>query len=140
MSTSTTVTTTHPSHSLVLVDYELHRSGPPSENSTQSQYRTEDSRVDESHSANSPLNWPTDHRRVPAYRPVNTNLDPEERIVFNNRGEQMFIRTMFFGIQVVTVCALNLKRNEAIMTNFSGIPQDVDNDGWKAQQREDVLL
>ncbi|EPE04035.1 hypothetical protein F503_04883 [Ophiostoma piceae UAMH 11346] len=93
---TTTLTTTNPSHSLVLVDYELHRSSPPPAEPHGEQRIVEQSRV------SNPPDWPADHRRVPAYRPVNTNLNPEDRIVFNNRGEQMFIRTMFFGIQVVT--------------------------------------
>ena len=119
---TTTLTTTNPSHSLVLVDYELHRSSPPA-TEPHSEQQTVAQR-----SVSNPLDWPANHRRVPAYRPVNTALDPEERIVFNNRGEQMFIRTMFFGIQVVTVRPLYsytsvcLYLCAVLSTNYLGIP------------------
>jgi hypothetical protein len=53
--------------------------------------------------ADTPTDWPTDHRRVPPYRPIDYNLDPAERIVYNNGGERAFITVMFFGLRLITV-------------------------------------
>lgn len=50
-----------------------------------------------------PADWPTDHRRVPAYRPVNTQLDQSERRVYQNPIERAFIGTMFTGVFLQSV-------------------------------------
>lgn len=46
--------------------------------------------------ANDPPGWQDQWRRVPAYRPVNHQLD-EQRNTFTNEIEHNFIRVMFGG-------------------------------------------
>ncbi|KAF2113757.1 hypothetical protein BDV96DRAFT_495990 [Lophiotrema nucula] len=52
-----------------------------------------------------PLNWPTDQRRVPPYRPVNTELDQSQRRVYQNGIEQVFVGVMFSGVFVEATLA-----------------------------------
>jgi hypothetical protein len=54
-------------------------------------------------SPNNPAHWPADHRRVPAYRPVNTQLDQSERRVYLNPIERIFVATMFTGVFLQSV-------------------------------------
>ncbi|KAF2648387.1 hypothetical protein K491DRAFT_612831 [Lophiostoma macrostomum CBS 122681] len=46
-----------------------------------------------------PQTWPTHHRRIPAYRPINRELDQSERRVYTSAGERMFLTIMFTGVQ-----------------------------------------
>ncbi len=94
-STTTTTTQTVTGYPLraVLADYELHKSEPR----TAAEPSTSQPR------AQNPPGWSQNHRAVPAYRPVNTELDRDQIMVYRNNGERAFINTMFFGIQVVTV-------------------------------------
>ncbi|KAJ6003440.1 hypothetical protein N7451_005987 [Penicillium sp. IBT 35674x] len=85
---SATTTTTTATSLSVLADYELHHSGEerstpapaPSVNTPQ------------------PADWPTDHRRMPAYRPANHNLDYNERTAGTGAGEYVFIQVMLHGV------------------------------------------
>ncbi|KAJ3524039.1 hypothetical protein NM208_g12209 [Fusarium decemcellulare] len=95
-SMSTTTTTSTRTLSTVLADYEIHLSPGPVE-PPNAQTTTGLSGL------SNPPGWPTDHRRVPPHRPVNYGLDPLERMVYNNRFEQGFINTMFFGLRIITV-------------------------------------
>ncbi|KAF1933855.1 uncharacterized protein M421DRAFT_50172 [Didymella exigua CBS 183.55] len=52
-----------------------------------------------------PADWPTQHRRVPAFRPVNTRLDQSERRVYQNGVERAFIGTMFTGVWVLSTAS-----------------------------------
>jgi hypothetical protein len=54
-------------------------------------------------SSQNPSDWPTEHRRVPAYRPVNTQLDQSERRVYQNPIERAFIGVMFTGVFLESV-------------------------------------
>ncbi|PYH48925.1 uncharacterized protein BP01DRAFT_353231 [Aspergillus saccharolyticus JOP 1030-1] len=95
MSTTTAITTTPSTTRVgtlsVLSDYELHHSGAttssPSLDST-----------DSTTPSAPPTNWPTDHRRVPAYRPVNRNQNQSERPAGANGAEYVFIQTMLHGV------------------------------------------
>lgn len=90
-----------PSHTLstILSDYSIHLSSTHQYVSVaQSDTSTPSPLINQN-----PSSWPTHHRRVPPYRPVNYDLDPAERIVYNSRVEQGFITTMFFGIRIITV-------------------------------------
>ncbi|KAJ6015142.1 hypothetical protein N7540_009733 [Penicillium herquei] len=85
MSRTTTTTTT--SSLSVLADYEVHHSGqeqPPAPSGASS--------------PSQPVDWPTHHRRMPAYRPVNQNLDYNERTAGTSVPEYMFIQTMLHGV------------------------------------------
>ncbi|EFX03467.1 hypothetical protein CMQ_395 [Grosmannia clavigera kw1407] len=96
---SVTTTATRTSLRPVLADYETYRSDPqPAIESVESTAMTSPA----AH-INTPPSWPTDHRRVPPYRPVNRELDLSQRMAYNNGIEHAFISTMFFGIRVVTV-------------------------------------
>jgi len=80
----------------VLADYDLHHTED-----------THDPRLnahpEANTSAQNPSHWPTEHRRVPAYRPINTALDQSERRVYLNAGERVFIIVMFTGIYLESV-------------------------------------
>jgi hypothetical protein len=52
---------------------------------------------------NNPPNWPTDERRVPPYRPINTELDQSERRVYQNGVERTFVTVMFTGVWLESV-------------------------------------
>ncbi|KAJ5462159.1 hypothetical protein N7530_010364 [Penicillium desertorum] len=86
--TATSNRTTSP-HS-ILLDYEVHHSRreqpaplmPPSAASTQ------------------PQNWPSDHYRVPPYRPTNRNLDQSERPSGASNVERGFIIVMLHGVWI----------------------------------------
>ena len=54
-------------------------------------------------SSSNPSHWPTDGRRVPAYRPVNTQLDQSQRRVFQNNIERAFVAVMFSGVFLESV-------------------------------------
>lgn len=56
-----------------------------------------------SQSSQNPADWPTEHRRVPAYRPVNTELDQSQRRVYLNGIERAFVATMFTGVFLESV-------------------------------------
>ncbi|OJJ07130.1 hypothetical protein ASPVEDRAFT_56607 [Aspergillus versicolor CBS 583.65] len=85
--TETTNTTTLS----VLADYELHHSGSePSPNTSQNT-------TSPSPTQQQPANWPTNHRRVPPYRPANRSLSFEERAAGSNLPEFIFIQSMLHG-------------------------------------------
>ncbi|KAF2152846.1 hypothetical protein K461DRAFT_320610 [Myriangium duriaei CBS 260.36] len=98
---STTTTENPVTYSIVrtLADYELHHSGasasgpvaapsshPPPRRIGQDQ---------------NPADWLTEYRRVPPYRPVNTELDFASRNQTLNGIERAFIANMFGGIRIV---------------------------------------
>ncbi|KIH93614.1 hypothetical protein SPBR_04498 [Sporothrix brasiliensis 5110] len=103
MSTTTTATRTGrptegPSPNLllsgVLSDYELHHSSDKDASDDAAQAAPASIRR---HAA-TPADWDTEHRRVPAYRPINTARDQTEVRVYLSRVEQVFIGTMFTGV------------------------------------------
>ncbi|KAJ6104932.1 hypothetical protein N7486_003621 [Penicillium sp. IBT 16267x] len=82
MSTTTTTATSLS----VLADYELHHSGEERSTSAPALNTPQ------------PADWPTDHRRVPAYRPANHHLDYNERTAGTSAGEYVFIQVMLHGV------------------------------------------
>lgn len=84
-----------------LRDYEIHHSG-----------ETGDGEVDTSLNQSppparehqNPASWPTDHRRVPPYRPANPNLDMSERGT-RNAAENIFVTIMLNGVRLNAVSA-----------------------------------
>ena len=50
-----------------------------------------------------PPSWPTDHRRMPPYRPINRNLDRTTRPAGDNAVLFMFINTMLGGCGLLAV-------------------------------------
>lgn len=109
----------------VLRDYELTHSGSdgPLETSL-------NAHPESTSRSNNPVDWPTEHRRIPAYRPVNMELDQSERRVYQNPIERAFITTMFTGVYLQSVSVIRRKRES--MTNKSvDCLQTVASDGWK---------
>ncbi|CAI7650105.1 unnamed protein product [Penicillium manginii] len=93
MSRTTTATTTITSANTlaVLADYEVHHSG--------SQQPPQQAEQTEPVTSSQPADWPTDHRRVPAYRPVQQNLSYVERPAGNGHpAEYAFIQIMLHGV------------------------------------------
>jgi hypothetical protein len=90
MAITTTTTTTQTLS--ILADYEVHHSGTDHE----SEHETVNSPQ--------PANWPTHHRRIPEFRPINRNLSFEERPGGSNPGEIVFIQVMLHGVWLNAVC------------------------------------
>ena len=53
-----------------------------------------------------PPGWPTDNFRIPDYRPINKNLDAEERPNGSHVIEKAFLRIMFTGVFINAVSEL----------------------------------
>lgn len=88
---SVTTTTTQPNTFSVLSDYELHHSGtespqPPQVPQPQPQLQPQ------------PENWPSNHRRIPPFRPINRQLDRSQRPAGSNAPEFVFIQAMLHGV------------------------------------------
>ncbi|KAI8937430.1 hypothetical protein NX059_005153 [Plenodomus lindquistii] len=81
----------------ILADYELTHSGPPS-GTIDPTLATHPNPATQQQQQQNPSDWPTEHRRVPAYRPVNTELDQSERRVYQNGVERTFVAVMFTGV------------------------------------------
>lgn len=84
----------------ILADYDLHHSdsGPTTSLDATLNEHLKTKSANERH-----LNWPRDHRRIPSYRAVNTELDQSQRRVYQNRIEQTFIGVMFTGVLLESV-------------------------------------
>jgi hypothetical protein len=96
MSVTTTANPIHYTLHPVLADYDLHH--------TESLDTSPNAHPAPSTShQESPADWPTEHRRVPAYRPINTELDQSERRVYQNGIERTFIAVMFTGVFLQSV-------------------------------------
>ncbi|KAL4742672.1 hypothetical protein BDV11DRAFT_167067 [Aspergillus similis] len=91
---SSTTTTTAPTLSL-LADYELHHSTPSPSASSSSPPQSQ--ALPPVQQAN-PATWPTHHRRIPPYRPINRNLDFAERSAGSSVPEYIFVQTMLHGV------------------------------------------
>ena len=97
MSVTTTTTTSSMS---ILADYEVHHSGGEPASAPANAV-----------SVPQPADWPTDHRRMPAYRPTNRNLDYNERTAGTDNGEFVFIQVMLHGVWLNAVCVQLLARD-----------------------------
>ncbi|KUJ07455.1 uncharacterized protein LY89DRAFT_631004 [Mollisia scopiformis] len=85
---STTVTASQIEE--VLGDYKIHLTGYDGS--------TEPSSTQETPRVVNPPNWPTDHRRVPDYRPIDRNRDAEGRPNGSILPERIFLTLMFTGV------------------------------------------
>lgn len=106
---SSTTTTTRTSRT-VLRDYELHHSSAPASPGAAREEARAPQRPD------SPP-WETTYRRVPPYRPVDTDRDQSQIRVYTSGVERVFIATMFTGVFTVAVssalCGSEFRANEA---------------------------
>lgn len=90
---SVTATTTTTRSLSVLADYEVHHSGSE-QNGSSVPVNSEQ-----------PADWPTHHRRMPAYRPANSRLDLADRPAGNGHpAEYAFIQIMLHGVWLNAVC------------------------------------
>ena len=85
----------------VLQDYNLHHSGTPE--NPQTAPPPNDRNAEEETSDVNPSWWPTDHNRVPPHRPINHNLDRDQRPGGLDPVEQMFIFTLLHGVGINAV-------------------------------------
>ncbi|KAL5394147.1 hypothetical protein PMIN06_005192 [Paraphaeosphaeria minitans] len=94
---SVTTTANAQTHSLraVLADYDLHHT--PATDPLDTTLNSHPS-PNSSASHSNPESWPTNERRVPPYRPINTELDQTQRRVFQNAIERAFVTVMFSGV------------------------------------------
>lgn len=78
----------------VLSDYTIHLTGyDPA---------TGEGSATNANTISNPPNWPTDHRRIPNYRPIDRNRDAESRP--NGTGfERVFLTIMFSGVAMNAV-------------------------------------
>jgi hypothetical protein len=86
----------------VLADYDLHHTEEELDTSLNAHPAPNTSQAN-------PSSWPTEHRRVPEFRPINRELDQSERRVFQNGIEQVFVGVMFTGVFL-----------ESVSTNIEG--------------------
>jgi hypothetical protein len=77
-----------------LADYDLHHSQPS--DSASSPAPAPNQHSDSSPPNGNPANWETQWNRVPAYRPVQNQLD-EQRNTYTSEIERNFVRVMFGG-------------------------------------------
>lgn len=76
----------------LLADYDLHHSGQSEVDAPAAPNSRPQPQV------NNPEWWPTDHNNIPDFRPVNRNLDLEQRPDGVNPIERLFIFTMLNGV------------------------------------------
>lgn len=81
-----------------LGDYEVHHSGGPGSAESRAQPTNPRDDLAEAAQAQNPSNWPTDHRGVPAYKPINRSLDQTQRPGGANPVEQAFIFVLLHGV------------------------------------------
>ncbi|KAF2728096.1 hypothetical protein EJ04DRAFT_581587 [Polyplosphaeria fusca] len=82
----------------VLADYDLHHSEEAQPDTSLNAHPAPSS-------SQNPVYWPSDHRRIPPYRPVNRHLDQTQRRVYQNGVEQVFVGIMFTGVYIESTVA-----------------------------------
>lgn len=94
----------------VLEDYKIHLTG---DNPSSDQPESTSTRV------SNPPNWPTEHRRIPDYRPVDRNRDVESRPNGENAFARVFLTIMFTGVAMNAVSdTLEIQRNDILTMAF----------------------
>ena len=105
MTTTSIVTTNSQTHRLrsrgYPADYDVYESDVAAISAPFKQVATR--AVEEAPGASNPLWWPDNYRRIPAYRPINRNLDQNQRRVYTSFGERVFLTAMFTGVEVNVV-------------------------------------
>lgn len=102
MSVTTTQNQTYYSLAATLRDYDLHHSGGAEDHDVTLSPHPHPHPDPVTARLPNPPDWPTDHRRVPHYRPVNHDLDFNERGV-RNTAEGVLISIMLNGCRIVGV-------------------------------------
>jgi hypothetical protein len=91
---------------LVPSDYDIfttHSQSPESSEQAIPDPHEDSGRLEAEQSLMNPSSWPTDHRRVPPYRPINRNLDRSVRPAGHNLALFVFINTMLGGCHILAV-------------------------------------
>jgi len=139
MSTTSTAGTTLTVQQLqgVLNDYTIRLTGDDS--SSRHDGIESPNRV-EVPSIENPPNWPRNHYRVPDYRPVNRDLDPEERPKGSNAAEFAFLTMMFTGVYLNSVSYFSTSQDELRANVLAGGCEDMGKDrrtvlSWAVQLR-----
>ena len=112
---SVTVTENRTAYSLArtLADYNVQHSDEP-ENTVQEP----NARPAPEGTGNAPSDWEDNFRRVPAYRPIDTELDFASRNVYNNNIERAFVWNLFTGVRIVAVCSSLHDRAESRVSDM----------------------
>jgi len=101
MSTITLMAPTTAEMQRLLTDYEIHLTGAESPSASSitpaNASEVQPTRID------SPQTWISNHRRIPDYRPVNRELDWNERTLGSNPFEFVFLNLMFTGVSLNAV-------------------------------------
>jgi SRSO17 transposase len=134
MSVTTTANPTTYTLQATLKDYELHHSGTSA--SAPPVNPNPAPRV------SNPSDWDSSHRRVPNYRPINTNLDQEQRRVYLSNAERTFVAVMFTGVFIEAVGDIWWNATDSYEKIDGGVDlltwnaidsgQDLESDGWTA--------
>lgn len=100
MSVTTIVTPITYTLQSTLQDYEIHISG---DNTNEANIDTTLNPSPIFTLVHNPPGWPRDHNRIPNYRPLNRNLNLEERPNGSNGIERTFLFIMFTGVALNAV-------------------------------------
>jgi hypothetical protein len=115
MSVTTTANPIHYNLEAVLADYDLHHTEELDTSLNAHPAPTSSGTAESQHN---PSDWPTEHRRVPAYRPINRELDQSERRVYLNGIEQAFVGVMFTGVFLESVSSCGLSERAYMLMNM----------------------
>lgn len=80
----------------VLRDYDLHHSPAPNPSPN----------ADPARQAHNSPAWPADHRRIPPYRPADTERDQSQIRVYTSGAERTFVAVMFTGVFLNAVSSI----------------------------------
>ncbi|KAB5563072.1 hypothetical protein GE09DRAFT_1219654 [Coniochaeta sp. 2T2.1] len=104
-----------------LQDYNIRLTGGGGGDSTQLQQRpagpNTDNRPPQQGAVENPSWWDDEHRQVPPYRPVNRNLDLEQRPWGSNPVESAFVFHMLHGVWLNSVSNSTLAGEERATTS-----------------------
>jgi hypothetical protein len=100
MSVTTTANTTTQSILHILADYELTHSGECQQSSI---VDPPNPRSTDQEQPQNPDWWPDNYNAIPAYRPINYNLDRESRPWAQPGIETAFVWTMLNGVGIISV-------------------------------------
>ncbi|TVY46727.1 hypothetical protein LOCC1_G002847 [Lachnellula occidentalis] len=134
MSTTSTAGTTITAQQLqgVLSDYTIHLTG---DDNTTRHDGIEPPNTVQAPSIANPPDWPRNHLRVPAYRPVNRNLGTEERPKGGNAAEFAFLTMMFTGVYLNSVGDPSAFTDELGADVLKGSSKDMGKHWWAVLSR-----
>nr|OQO06815.1 hypothetical protein B0A51_16707 [Rachicladosporium sp. CCFEE 5018] len=109
MSVTTTENPLYHTTASLLRDYDIHHSNT---SPSTSEPASTDLNPHPNPSSTNPESWPTDHRRIPEYRPINRELDSQARGGWGrNPPERTFVFLMMNGVGFSANAAKWWRRN-----------------------------